>query len=140
MKVNYMLWALISCVMIILEKLFLNKVYKKSSLLGRVIVILLMPFAFLIFSIENLSMLKTFISRLYDFSSIYNSRDLIVIIKQYAKTFILGVAFMTPFPKLLLKKVSQNKVLMIAVSIVLIILSCFMISISENDTFKYFAF
>ena len=140
MKVNYMLWALISCVLIILEKLFLNKVYKKSSLLGRVIVILLMPFAFLIFSIENLSMLKTFISRLYDFSSIYNSRDLIVIIKQYAKTFILGVAFMTPFPKLLLKKVSQNKILMIVVSIALIISSCFMISISENDTFKYFAF
>ena len=139
-KMNYILWAMLICIIIIIEKIFLIKFYKKHEIVGRIIVCLLMPFAFLIFSIENLSNLQVYISRLFALSSINQARDLQVILPLYGKIFVVGIIFMTKYPKIIMNIVAKNKVLMIIVSIALIILSAYMINVSSVDTFKYFTF
>ena len=139
-KINYILWAMSVCLMIIIEKVFLLKVYNKCSLLGHIIVLLFIPFTFLIFSIDNTNMLMTFIGKLKDFSSLNNIRDFEAIYKSYYKVFIVGILFMTSIPKKIYLKILDNKIIMIIITIVLFVLSCYMLNISNTDLFKYFTF
>ena len=139
-KLNYLLWAMSICVVIILEKLFLNKLYLKFGVLGRLLVIIFLPFTFLIFSIENLNMLQIYVSKLFDLSSIDNIREFTSILKSYWKIFVIGLIFMTNIPRRLCEKIYNNRYLMILLAIILIISSCIMININSADTFKYFTF
>ena len=139
-KLNYILWAMSVCIIIILEKMFLNKVYSKFSLIGIILVIIFIPFTFLIFSIENISMLTVYIGKLFDISSIKNIREFIYIFESYWKIFIIGILFMTGIPRRLSEKIYNNKYLMLILAIILIIVSCVMININMADTFKYFTF
>lgn len=128
------------CLVIIFEKVFLNKIYNRVELIGRIIVILFMPFAFLIFSIDDLNLLKVYITKLFDISTISNGRELLIIWKLYWKIFLIGILFMTSIPKKILISLYKNKACMIILTIILIILSCYMINISSGDVFKYFTF
>lgn len=139
-KLNYLLWAMSICVVIILEKLFLNKLYLKFDVLGRLLVIIFLPFTFLIFSIENLNMLQIYVSKLFDLSSIDNIREFTSILKSYWKIFVIGLIFMTNIHRRLCEKIYNNRYLMILLAIILIISSCIMININSADTFKYFTF
>lgn len=139
-KLNYIIWAMLICLVIIFEKVFLNKIYNRVELIGRIIVILFMPFAFLIFSIEDLNLLKVYITKLFDISTISNGRELLIIWKLYWKIFLIGILFMTSIPKKILISLYKNKACMIILTIILIILSCYMINISSGDVFKYFTF
>ena len=140
LKINYILWAMSVCFLIVLEKVFLLKVYNKCEIIGRLIVILFIPFTFLIFSIENFNYLKVFISKLYDISSTENIRDFVSIYKSYYKIFIIGLVFMTSVPKMIFTKLLNSRIGMIIITIVLFILSCYMMSINSADIFKYFTF
>lgn len=139
-KTNYILWAMLICAFIILEKAFLNKIYGRYEIIGRIVVNTFMPFVFLIFSIENLSDLSTYSSRLFDLSSINNVRDFKVIFSLYGRIFIMGILFMTKYPKTIMSWIEKRKVIMVTVSIVLLILSIYMFNILGSDTFKYFTF
>lgn len=139
-KINYMIWAMIICAFIILEKSYLKKDYNKCNILGRIVVNIFMPFAFLIFSIESIDELKVYISRLFSLSSIENMRDFQVIFGLYWKIFVIGIIFMTKYPKKVMEVIQKNKILMIVITIILIVLSAYMITITNSDTFKYFAF
>ena len=139
-RLNYILWAMLICAFIILEKAFVRKVYNKYVIVGRVLVNLVMPFAFLIFSIENLSDLFIYISRLFDLSSINNMRDFNVIFSLYGKIFVIGIFFMTKYPKVIMSWIEKRRALMIIFSVALIALSIYMFNVMGTDTFKYFAF
>lgn len=139
-KINYIMWAMSVCLVIVLEKVFLLKVYNKCEIIGRIIVIIFIPFTFLIFSIENLNYLNTFICKLCDFSTTNNIRDFISIYKAYYKVFIIGIVFMTNIPKKIFTRISNYRLVMIIITVVLFILSCYMININNSDAFKYFTF
>ena len=139
-KINYLLWAMSVCIIIIMEKLLLLKVYKKCDIIGRIIVIVLIPFTFLIFSIENINNLKLYILKLIDFSTIKSFRDFESILKSYYKVFIVGLLFMTHIPKLLFMKIYNYRYIMVIITIILIVLSCYMINVTNSDLFKYFTF
>ena len=139
-KFNYIIWSIAICIFIILEKVYLNKVYNKCHILGRIVVNLFMPFAFLIFSIENLPDLGVYISRLFNISSIDNMRDFQIIFGLYWKVFVIGIVFMTSYPRKVMAMIQKSKVLMIIITAILIIVSAYMINITSSDTFKYFAF
>lgn len=139
-KINYIIWAMSICLVIILEKIISNKLHIKQSIISRIFVIIFIPFTFLIFSIENADMLRTYILKLFDVSSVENIRDFTYICKTYWKIFVLGIVFMTSFPKRFSEKLYNSKCLMLILSIILIALSCVMISINNADTFKYFIF
>ena len=139
-RLNYILWAMLIFAFIILEKAFVRKVYYKYVIVGRVLVNLVMPFAFLIFSIENLNDLSIYVSRLFDLYSINNMRDFKVIFNLYGKIFLIGIFFMTKYPKAIMSWIEKRKVIMIIVSVALIALSIYMFNVLGTDTFKYFAF
>lgn len=139
-KFNYILWAMLICLFIILEKAFVRNIYNKYEIVGRVVVNLVMPFAFLIFSIEKLNDLSIYVSRLFNLSSINNMRDFSVIFNLYGKIFVAGILFMTKYPKAIMSWIEKRKVLMIIVSVALIALSIYMFNVMGTDTFKYFAF
>lgn len=139
-KINYVLWAIGVLILIILEKVVLNKIYNKVFLIGHIVVILFIPFTFLLFSIENVNDLGIYISRLFCFESLKNARDFETIIGLYWKTIILSIIFMTNYPKKVFNYLKKYKLAMIIMSIILIALSCYMINIGQNDTFKYFTF
>ncbi len=139
-KLNYMIWAMSICFVIIMEKLFLNKLYLNNIFIGKVLVIIFLPLTFLVFSIENISMLKIYITKLFYINSIENIRDFTSIINSYWKIFVIGIVFLTSFPRYLFIKISKYKFLMIIISIILLVLSCIMININNTDTFKYFTF
>lgn len=139
-KLNYILWAMMICAFIILEKAFISKIYKKNQYIGLIIVNIFMPFAFLIFSIENINNLSIYISKLFSFVNIGNMRDFQFIFGLYWKIFLIGILFMTKYPRKLMAAIQKNKVLMIVLSIILILLSAYMINTNSANTFKYFAF
>lgn len=139
-KFNYILWAMLICLFIILEKAFVRNIYNKFEIVGRVLVNLVMPFAFLIFSIENLNDLSIYISKLFNISSINNMRDFEVIFSLYGKIFVIGIFFMTKYPKAIMSWIEKRRAIMIIFSVVLIALSIYMFNVMGTDTFKYFAF
>ena len=139
-KPNYIIWAMISFVCIVFEKVFLLKTFKKYNSLGKTFTNIIMPIGFLIFSIENLSDLRIYMTRLFDFRSLSNMKDFVYIINQYWKIFMIGILFLTRFPKILSECIKKNKFIMLIISIILLYLSLKMISISSTDVFKYFTF
>lgn len=139
-RINFILWAMFICIIIILEKAFFINIYKKHEIIGRIVVCILMPFSFLIFSITNLNDLKIYIHKLFEFSSVVNMRDFQVIIKNYAKIFVIGILFLTKYPKALMEIVCKSKYMMIIASASLVLISMYAMSMMKSDVFKYFAF
>ena len=138
--INYLLWALLICFVIILEKTLLNKIYDKCEIIGRLIVIILMPLFFLIFSIPDINKSFIYLNKLLSIDSLNNTNDFFLIVKLYWKIFIIGILFLTKYPKVIMEEIKNTRYLKIVVIIVLIALSTYMINISNTDTFKYFSF
>lgn len=139
-SINFVVWALLIGCFIIIEKLVLIKFFEKYKLCGLILVNLFIPFTFVIFTIPSIDAALIFIKKLFDFDSLNNMSEFILIIKRYYKIILIGIIFMTVLPRFAYEKIRKNKVLMLIICAAAFALSIYMIKVGANDAFKYFSF
>jgi alginate O-acetyltransferase complex protein AlgI len=142
---NFLIWGLISGVLIILEKLFLTKLfYSAGQLLGDAISHLYLIFAILIswvfFRVEDLRSALGLVKRLFSFK--FQSFDNLFS-NELIFWFFIGIIFAFPFVKNILIKERDNQYIQLSLNLLLIFLFCIdiMYIVSSNyNPFIYFRF
>lgn len=136
---NYILWGIFVGIIIVIEKLFLERYLNKSKLIGHIYMFLLIPIMWAIFSIKDLSTLSLFIKKLFSFEEGLIRLDYLKYIKTYGYLILTGLLLCTKTAeKFLLKKQTKNFQ-------IILLLGLFWISINYlckglNNSFIYFDF
>ena len=137
---NFVLWGLYFFVLLVIEKLFLLKLLKKSpSVFGHIYTLLAVLISWAIFANEDFSKLKEFFASLFFANGVY-SGDFVYYLKSFAAVLVIAALFSTDFPKRLFKKITSSKTAEIFISAVLIALSVLMLIGDSFNPFLYFRF
>jgi alginate O-acetyltransferase complex protein AlgI len=142
---NFLIWGLISGVLIICEKLFLTQLfYSIGKLAGDIISHIYLIFAVLIswvfFRVEDFGSALGVVKRLLSFK--YQPIDN-MFSNELVFWFMMGLIFALPFVKNILVKESENQVIQLFLNLFLILLFCIniMYIVSSNyNPFIYFRF
>ncbi|MDO5733404.1 MAG: MBOAT family O-acyltransferase, partial [Eubacteriales bacterium] len=125
---NFILWGLYFAVLLILEKIFLLRLLKKSGpILARIYTLFLVLISWAIFAIDDLAKLRSYLTRLFIpvhplplHSVLYGehgryglqrhfSGDLLYLLGSYAILLILCILFSTPYPRRFLQRLDDPK-------------------------------
>lgn len=140
---NYLIWGASLLILLVIEKLFLQRFLEKTRWLGHIYVCIVVPLTWVAFAITNVKQIAIYFTRLFPFLPsrhvVVNYVDYIRYLKDYWLLFVLGIVFATPFPTALYKVVGKKWLGSIAVMIILA-LSIYYLSVSANNPFMYFNF
>lgn len=141
---NFVIWGLCFALLIILEKLFLGKVFQKLPFLGHLYIIAIIPVTWILFAITDTQELRIYITRLFpflngsDFWSI-NPTDYLYALQNFWPLLVLCILFSTPLPAKLYRKY-QNNVITLFILLGIFWLSIYQLVVSVNNPFLYFRF
>lgn len=97
---NFLLWGLALFVLIVIEKLWLGRLFVKVPLAGRIYVLLLIPITWVLFAVTDLGQLGIYLSRMFPmFGSegvAVNTGDIIKYLGMYWKYLLAGVVCCIP--------------------------------------------
>ena len=146
---NFILWGLFFGILLIIEKVYLNKYLEKlPSLIRRVYVLFLVMISFLIFQASTLKEAWQSITGLFGFqTSVLINNFTIYYFKSYFFVFIIALITSTPILKNLVEKLRANKfwnylcnlLEPIFIVILLFLVTAYLIDNSYNP-FLYFRF
>ena len=142
MTVNFLLWAMVLLVIILVEKFVLSKWEKVFKIVGRINVLVLIPCTWVIFAIHSVRRLGTYGLRLFPVMNngiAVNQNDILYLLPSYWPYLLMGLIFAIPFVQTFYRKHKDN------VFITLIIFVMFWISIislanSAGNPFMYLRF
>lgn len=107
---NFILWGVYFGIILIIEKNFLSKMLKKSSILSRIYVIPLMLVSFVIFSITDMGELFCYLKCMFGFGGIpFVSGEFVYYLSSYLSVLIIALIGSTPVCKVLVEKMRENK-------------------------------
>ncbi len=110
---NFILWGLLTFVLIAAEKLLYGKYLTAKPALGHIYMIIIIPLMWAVFAVTDLHDLLVFFGRLFPFGgngiNVY-ALDYIKYGKSHGAALIAGLAFCTPFPERLYKKFKGSPV------------------------------
>lgn len=140
---NFILWGLILCTLILLERAGLGKVLNKVPLLGHLYMCFMIPFTWLFFAITDLNQLKIYLIKLLPFlgnaKEAVFTEDYLKFGKIYAVTLLTGLLFCTGLPAKLYHKLRNNMLSVIAL-LAVFWMSVYCMYIGMDDPFLYFRF
>lgn len=146
---NFVLWGLYFGVLLMLEKLFLSKYLKKSpAVIQHIYVLFTVLISFVIFSVESLGQVGTFVGGLFGAGDIVLvSSSTLYVLDSFFVLLVLCIIASIPLPKMLWKRVGETKcgktiytvLEPLTVGIVLIVCTAFLVDGSFNP-FLYFRF
>ncbi len=137
---NFLLWAGILLLFIVLERLWIGAWLKKSCAVGYIYTVLVILISWVPFAIGDASQMLSFLGRLFGIGGrTVNALDFVYWLKKYALLLISGVIFATPYPKMLWDKVRKHW-LTDAALFVLFWCCVYFIATSAQDPFAYFQF
>lgn len=146
---NFVLWGLYFGVLLMLEKLFLSKYLKKSpAVIQHIYVLFTVLISFVIFSVESLGQIGTFVGGLFGAGDIVLvSSSTLYVLDSFFVLLVLCIIASIPLPKMLWKRVGETKcgktiytvLEPLTVGIVLIVCTAFLVDGSFNP-FLYFRF
>lgn len=141
---NYLLWALIIVCAVILERLFLGKWLKKSYVLCHIYTIFVILLSWVPFAIGDWGQMASFFGRLFAMSGeTVNPLDFVHLAKTYAWMLLAGLVLATPFPKWIVKKMPESKIVDVVIDIGMFILfwiTVYFVATSAQDPFLYFQY
>jgi len=108
---NFVLWGLYFGVLLMLEKLFLGKILRKCGVIVQhIYVIFTVLISFVIFSVEKLSNLGTYVGGLFGVGGIplFDERT-VYIADSFLIVFLVCIVASLPLPKMLWDKFSETK-------------------------------
>lgn len=136
---NFIIWGLLFCILILIERFFIGDFLKKTKVLKHIYILLIIPLTWVIFALTDLNDIKIYFSRLFSFNTFRKMNDFIIAIKQYKYILIACVIFSLPFPYKLFKKYKNNPVTIIILTAVFSY-SIYLLHTSDSNPFLYFRF
>lgn len=141
---NYIFWGLYYAFFLILEDVVLKKYLRKHKIFSHFYVMLVVLLGYVIFSIEDLSILSSYFSGLFGISRIpFVNSSFVFYLKNYGLMILVGIIFCLPVGKIFSQKYEDNNIINILRGVIYIILFfisiCFIVSDSYNP-FLYFRF
>jgi alginate O-acetyltransferase complex protein AlgI len=141
---NFLIWGLFLFVVMLMEKLFLNKVFEKVKPLGHLYMLIMIPLSWTIFNINDLKLLGLYLKRMFGFSlegqvTLRAMDKLIMLGKTYWWLLLICIICCTPWPRKLVDRFYKNwicKVLLLAV----FWFSVYQIAKGGSNPFLYFRF
>ncbi len=139
--INFLLWGLVLVTLILVEKLFLKKLFDKAKWLGHFYMWIAIPLSWVFFAITDLEQIGIFLSRLFPFADMgksVNVSDYLKYLADYWYILGAGLLFSFRFPYQWLKK---WKVFAKAVGLLVILaLATYCMYRGMNNPFLYFRF
>ena len=145
---TFILWGLFIGILLVIEKLLLNKYIEKlPSIVRRIYTLFIIMISFIIFSGSNINESFNNIVGLFNFSNPFINRFTIHYLKDYGLVLIIAIFLSTPILKNTIIKLKENKKInniinileIIVLLILLVIVTSYLIDSSYNP-FLYFRF
>ena len=146
---TFLIWGLLFGIILIIEKIFLNKFMEKlPSFIRRIYVLFIVMILFIIFNSDNMSVALTNIKGLFGMNGEAFVNDYTLhYLKSYLPVLIIALVGSTPFIKILIDKLRKNKYVNniinilepILIVIILVVVTSYLIDNSYNP-FLYFRF
>ena len=146
---TFLIWGLLFGIILIIEKLWLNKLMEKSpSFIRRIYVLFIVMILFIIFNSDNMSVALTNIKGLFGMNGEAFVNDYTLhYLKSYLPVLIIALVGSTPFIKILIDKLRKNKYVNniinilepILIVVILVVVTSYLIDNSYNP-FLYFRF
>ena len=146
---TFLIWGLLFGIILIIEKIFLNKFMEKlPSFIRRIYVLFIVMILFIIFNSDNMSVALTNIKGLFGMNGeVFINDYTLHYLKSYLPILIIALFGATPFIKTLIDKLRKNKYVNniinflepILIVIILVVVTSYLIDNSYNP-FLYFRF
>lgn len=146
---TFLIWGLLFGIILIIEKIFLNKFMEKlPSFIKRIYVLFIVMILFIIFNAENISVALTNIKGLFGMNGeVFVNDYTLHYLKSYLPLLIISLFGTTPFIKILIDKLRKNKYANniinilepILIVMILVVVTSYLIDNSYNP-FLYFRF
>lgn len=136
---NFILWGLYFFLILLLEKLFLYK-FLKNKIVSHLYTLILLVISFVIFKENNISELLITLKSMFGFNNLkLINIETIYYLKNFSIFLIISIILSTPIIKLLKQKVNMPILEYILCSVLLLIVTSYLVSSSSNP-FLYFRF
>ena len=145
---TFVIWGTFIGILLVIEKLLLNKYIEKlPSILRRIYTLFIIMISFIIFSGSNINESFSNIIGLFNFSNPFINKFTIHYLKDYGLVLIIAIFLSTPILKNTIIKLKENKKInniinileIIVLLILLVIVTSYLIDSSYNP-FLYFRF
>ena len=146
---TFLIWGLLFGIILIIEKIWLNKFMEKlPSFIRRIYVLFIVMILFIIFNSDNMSVALTNIKGLFGMNGEAFVNDYTLhYLKSYLPVLIIALFGATPFIKILIDKLRKNKYVNniinilepILIVVILVVVTSYLIDNSYNP-FLYFRF
>ena len=141
---NFILWGLYFGIILLIEKYLLKNILDKlPGIIKHLYAIFLILIGWVIFSIDDLSLLGDYLKNMFNFSHSFIDNTFMYYITNYGLLILLGIFFSLPIWKKIIEKYQNNKIFSIIVGIVYVVLFiisvCYLVSDTYNP-FMYFRF
>ena len=146
---TFLIWGLLFGIILIIEKMFLNKFMEKlPSFIRRIYVLFIVMILFIIFNSDNMSVALTNVKGLFGMNGeVFINDYTLHYLKSYLPILIIALFGATPFIKTLIDKFRKNKYLNniinilepILIVMILFVVTSYLIDNSYNP-FLYFRF
>ena len=146
---TFLIWGLLFGIILIIEKIFLNKFMEKlPSFIRRIYVLFIVMILFIIFNSDNMQLALTNIKGLFGMNEEAFVNDYTLhYLKSYLPVLIIALLGSTPFIKILIDKLRKNKYVNniinilepILIVVILVVVTSYLIDNSYNP-FLYFRF
>ena len=145
---TFVIWGMFIGILLVIEKLLLNKYIEKlPSIVRRIYTLFIIMISFIIFSGSNINESFNNIVGLFNFSNPFINKFTIHYLKDYGLVLIIAIFLSTPILKNTIIKLKENKkinniiniLVIIVLLILLVIVTSYLIDSSYNP-FLYFRF
>lgn len=145
---TFVIWGMFIGILLVIEKLLLNKYIEKlPSIVRRIYMLFIIMISFIIFSGSNINESFNNIVGLFNFSNPFINKFTIHYLKDYGLVLIIAIFLSTPILKNTIIKLKENKKInniinileIIVLLILLVIVTSYLIDSSYNP-FLYFRF
>ena len=133
---NYVLWGIYFAIILIIEKIFLNKYLQKlPNVFKHLYAILLILIGWMLFAFEDFGDLKLYLMKAFVNGNIIDN-SFIFYVKNYFIFIVLGIVFSTP----IFSNIKYNKVNSVIIFIVYIALFIYTIACLVSDSYNPFLY
>lgn len=142
--VNFVIWGLGTCVLIVCEKLFLSKYLEKSKVITRIYITLFILVSWVVFAIEDVANLKIYLLRMFPFiansaSPYINKVDYVDALRRYGVFFLIAIVLCVPNVQTIYKKYKNSYPVIFGLLIIFWI-CVWKMATSASNPFLYFRF
>ena len=141
---NFILWGLYFGIILVFEKLFLQKYLQKTYILKYIYTIFIIIISFLIFSSNSLQEIITSLQNMFFLNDIsFTDKETLYYLKSYSILLIISIIGATPLLKNLIKKIEDTKfkiILDILEPIIYLLLLVFTTAFLIDESFNPFLY